>query len=314
MPRPIKVGKDGLWRVAQTVATIGLAVALLTGCAFSGRIVAPTAQPPRLLDPTRPAATGAPLQPTAAGTAGPAATPAPAERTLRIIGVVEAIEGEIWIVDGQPIRVPATIVLAPGLGVGSLVRTVVRLGDDDDDGRAVAVLVEPVREVALVGQVGALDGASITIDGRVIGIPAGVVVPAGLAPGAIVRVVVDDDRGALVLRLVEPLVEARVIGGTVELIDGDLVIIGGQRLRLAPDVVLWRVRLVVGEPVRIIVLPVSGVLTIVTITTVTVIIPPPVVVVPVPPTATAVYVPPPPPQPAPRPAPPANRDDDDDDD
>lgn len=311
-----------LARASRRLTTLGLAVALTAGCTATGQVIAPTAQPGRLLDPTAPAVTVAPTQAGAAtaapGTPAPTAVAAPVQGTLQIIGLVESIDGEIWVIDGLRVRVPAGAQLGPNLGVGSLVRAIVQVQDDDDDDEqsVVAVSVTPVRELPLVGQIGAIDATTIVIDGRTLLIPAGVVIPAGLGAGTIVRVIVDDDGGKLVLRLIQPLVEARVLGGSIELIDGEFIVIGGQRLRLAPELVLWRVRLVTGEPVRIIVVPVDGVLTIVTITAVTIVIPPPVVVVPVPPTAVPTAVPPPPP-PAPRPAPPSNSgnsDDDDDDD
>jgi hypothetical protein len=296
--------------VARRAVALGLAASLVAGCAASGRIVAPTPQPARLLDPTAPAATVVPTQ-AAGATAAPTATPA--ARTLQIIGVVESVDGERWVVDGLRVRVGPGAVVAPGLGPGVAVRVVARAGEDDDDEQGVVALsVDPVREVAIVGQVTAVETTSITIDGRVLVIPVGVSLPAGLAPGAIVRTVVDSDGSLLVLRLVELLPTAQVLGGSVELLDDDVVVIGGQRLVLAPDVLLWRVRLVAGEPVRVIVLPVNGVLTIVTITVVTVVVPPAVVVVPIPEPTTVIVV-----APAPRPAaPPSNSggsDDDDDD-
>lgn len=330
MARPIKGGPGSLARAARQLSAIGLIAAMSTGCAINGRVVVPTAQPPRLLDPTVAAPSPAPgqpspvgsapaAQPTPASTAAPSATPAPAGRTLQIIGVVAAIDGVVWVVDGLRVRVPPAVVVAPGLGPGSLVRVVARVrgDDDDDDGQSVVALsVEAVRQVPLVGQIIALDGVALVLDGRRLLLPPGFIAPPGLAPGVIVRVVVDDDGGgALVVRLIEPLVGAQILGGPVQLIEGDIVVIGGQRLRLAPEVVLWRVRLALGEPVRIIVVPVNGVLTIVTITIVTIIAPPAVVVVPMPPPP--VYVPPPPP--APRPVRPPSSgggggDDDDDDD
>lgn len=302
-----------LARLARLLGALVLAVALTAGCSFSGRIVAPTAQPIRLLDPTAPVQLPAPTRPGMATTPVPTATPAPAARTLLIVGVVESIAGEIWVIDGVRVRVPPGAVVGPGLAVGSLVRVVARVQDDDDDDQTITALrVEPVGEVVLVGQLIALDGVSLTVDGRVLVLPAGFVVPPGVAPGVIVRVVARDDGGRLTVLRIEPLAEARVLGGVVELIDGNIIVIGGQRLILAPDVVLWRVRLALGEPVRIIVVPVNGVLTIVSITIITIVVPPPVVVVPIPePTVIVVVVPP-----APRPAPPPARggDDDDDDD
>lgn len=304
---------SGAARVAGVLVSILLIAAMVSGCTAGGRALAPTAQPPRLLDPTAPAqATAAAPAPTGQATAAPTAqattaptgqatqiapapttqpTPAPAG-TLVLIGLVELIAGELWTIDGIVVRVPAALVVAPELGLGRLVRVVLRDDDDDDDDNLVVVRIEAVRQAPIVGQIIALDATTLVLDDRRLVIPVGLVLPPGLAPGALVRVVVDDDGGALVVRVVEPLVEAQIIGGTVELIGPELIIISGQRLRLAPELVLWRVRPVVGQPIRVIVLPRDGVLTIVTITIVTIIVPPPVVVVPPPPPV--VVVPPPP--------------------
>lgn len=315
MARPVKIRGAGIGRVMARVTVLGLAAAVATACTFAGRAVAPTPEPPRLLDPTAPVVplpTGAVVMPTGMAAPKPAGSAPVAEPTVQIVGVVESISGTLWVVEGTRIRVEPEVA-PPGLGVGSLVRVTARVYTDDREDPFEAVRIELLSEVPLAGAITAIEPTRITIEGRVIMIPPGVVIPAGLAPGTIVRVVVDDDDGTLVLRLIEPLPEARVVGGVVELIDDDDVVIGGQRLRLGAEVVLWRVRLVVGEPVRLIVVPVGGTLTIIAITVVTVVVPPPVVVMPVP---TAVIVQPPPVivQPPPRPAPPSNSGSDDDDD
>ena len=326
MKRPSDGPMRGLARAAGCLAAIGLIAALMAGCAATSQ-VAPTDRSPRLLDPTgaaqasvataapnattAPAGAAAPTAGTApGGTPAPAATPAPTG-TLTLIGAVERVEGAVWVVDGLGVRVPTSAAVAPGLGAGSLVRVLARV-DDDDDQTLVAVSIGPVREAPLVGQVIAIDGATLVIDDRRVRVPAGLVLPQGLAPGTIARVVVDDDDGALVLRLVEPLPAARALGGTVELLGDDIVVIGGQRLRLGPGAGLWRVRPAPGRPVRVIVAPVNNVLTVVSITVVNIVVPPALVVAPVPPPV--VNVRPPAPRPPARPPASFNDDDDDDDD
>jgi hypothetical protein len=203
--------------------------------------------------------------------------------TAQVVGPLEAVNGDLWTIDGVTVRVPAA--LQPiGLVPGGAVRAVVRLGDDDDDRWYEALLVEPARALTLIGQLTLIDAGGIVVDGRRFALAPGVTLPSDLTVGSVVRVRGDDDDddGSYTLRGVERAADARLLGGVVQRVGAGVIVVGGQELRLAPGVVLLGTAPAVGRPVQLIVEVRNSVLTVVNITIVNLVVVAPQNLVPAP--------------------------------
>lgn len=130
-----------------------------------------------------------------------------APERLEWTGLVEAMEPDHWIVDGQRFEIDASSRIEPGLRLGQRVKVT---ADRHADGRWVAVAIEalPERIVEFQGRLEDFDAERWVVDGRTLMLDAETVVEGEPAIGAEVAVrAAESDGGALralLLRVLAP--------------------------------------------------------------------------------------------------------------
>lgn len=236
------------------------------------------------------------------------------ESPLILAGRIEVLDETFWVIDGVRVQIDRTTRITVQPVIGQVVQVQAVLRQQNGAGIPVAVQVQPLRELEVVGTVTALDDLRLVVDDRVIWLSPETVLDRRVQIGSIVRLIArhdddDDDRERRSMRLVAatvaPLLDALVVEGPLERIDDGYLVIAGRRLTLGRGVWFPRTTLVIGLPLRVIILPVS-VQTIIAVTVIqvniNVVLPTQssittTVIVPPPPPATMQPIPPPPPAP-----------------
>lgn len=178
-----------------------------------------------------------------------------------ISGRVDRIDDDIWTIAGSQVRVTSATMLAGAPATGSLVRVNAQRPQYITATTIipVAIRVAPLRDATIVGVVTLRGDDRLALDGREILLPAGFVVDPRIVVGSLARVVVrydDDDDDRLIARTVVLLPNAQVIEGPLERFDDDgWLQVGGRRWRLGDDVTLSRITLVIGAPLRLVIIP-----------------------------------------------------------
>lgn len=228
---------------------------------------------------------------------------------LDLTGRLDSIAGELWVIEGITVRVPAAVAAGLAPQPGSYVRVIARR-DGPESAILLAVRVTLAQELIVIGQVGAIESTLIIVDDRMFGLTPASPLPGDVIVGSFVRITAQiGPDGSLSVITLSVLPTTLVVDGPLELIDDDdTIVVAGRRLRLSPQVLL-RITLVIGQPVRLI-LSDDGTLVIAIIAVRVIVVAPP----PVPTVVVVVPAPQPAPPPAPAPRPSNNDDDDDDDD